>query len=805
MALNTARITGRVPLSDDSIPDIAAVRFTLTGFDTEAGDDATIPPFPIDAAIDNSTGEIDVNLWRNAVGVRETQYKVSVVITRRFAPDLALPLGNITIPSTGSYDLNDLLPIDPSTPANPTVQELIDAVEADVAELTSRVDALAVASGTGFPYYASTAAGIADTDNGDVFSVSEGDALSLYQNVSDVATLLGRLSYAAPGPKHFGAVGNGVADDTAAFTSWISYLDAQKVPGHIPDGTYLVTYVINRALNNSLRITASPNAVIKGTLTLEEFGGDDTTTSFEVTDFTFGPGGIRAAIVSGGVATQIDEGIDFTVAGQTLDLSAGSSPYGDVATGDTLRVVSADPVMEFGPDTEYGATFTMEGGTIDNSQRGFVPTTASGSGLLLVNFDRYTIDGVTFDGGEDYEQNQANGYADSGLTTNNCNQGVVTNSTFIAQSDLGYYLTGGADPGASDNTITHSVFGNWFLKCFTGGKAERQVFAHSVYGNTFDQCRNGWLVAGVASGSLGGGRAHIYSNTFYRSGRRSIDVRRSFDVNIYDNHIIDPGYELDGETAEVGNWSIDVAGTRVGMVHNNIIEMKDLTRANQTGMRIREDTEGDTLQSDRIHVHNNYMEGLNVGIDENDTGTGNIYRENDIRNTTTEISVPSGRRWHYRRSNVEYEGIGSTLFKDEWTPEFSFNGGSITLSSESVFGIYERTGDIVRAWFRCQATITHSETTAELQIENLPFTAYDSPNIDGGGSLTLVSRVGLPSGAVHLVPVVVNNTTNIQLQGMSYGAGTASSGRVTAAQVTSGNIVRVDGFICYAVEPEAQN
>ena len=141
-ALTTPQIVGRIALPDDANPTNAVIRFTMTGFDTDDGADVVVVNVPVDAPID-AGGDIDVDLWPNPSGIRATLYAVQYVQRRADARDIEINLGRIEVPAgAGPYNLNDLLPIDPNSPANPSIQQMIDELRArDDQEEAARISA----------------------------------------------------------------------------------------------------------------------------------------------------------------------------------------------------------------------------------------------------------------------------------------------------------------------------------------------------------------------------------------------------------------------------------------------------------------------------------------------------------------------------------------------------------------------------------------------------------------------------------------------------------------------------------------
>ena len=140
-ALDGTQITGRISLPNNVSPANAIVRFTLSGFDTDAASDITVVQRPVDATID-ANGDIDVNLWGNVRGAR-TRYYIVAVIIRDADKIYDIPLGQISVPDSASaLDLNDLLPIAPPTGA--TVSDYIAQLAASVA--STAADAVSTAA-----------------------------------------------------------------------------------------------------------------------------------------------------------------------------------------------------------------------------------------------------------------------------------------------------------------------------------------------------------------------------------------------------------------------------------------------------------------------------------------------------------------------------------------------------------------------------------------------------------------------------------------------------------------------------------
>ena len=135
MTVNTINIVGQV-LPPTGVPDARSrVFFVMTGYDTDADDDAVIYPVPGKDDEDGfpiaADGKIDVDLWPNQEGERNTLYRVEVQVHQLNRP-VRVPIASISVPNTGGpYNLNDLLGVEP--PPDATVDEYIAELAAAAA------------------------------------------------------------------------------------------------------------------------------------------------------------------------------------------------------------------------------------------------------------------------------------------------------------------------------------------------------------------------------------------------------------------------------------------------------------------------------------------------------------------------------------------------------------------------------------------------------------------------------------------------------------------------------------------------
>lgn len=605
-------------------------------------------------------------------------------------------------------------------------------------------------------------------------------------------------------PYDFGAIGNGIADDTDAINSLILQADISKTSVYFPKGTFYVTHVRNRTLENSLKVTCHPEARFVGAPTLVTVAGTGANTSYTVTEFPKAVAGYTVALISGGVVTGWTEGVQFTTTGTTVDWSVGSAPHGPLSIGDTIRIVSAGPMIELGQNSSTARNrIYWRGGYFDNSQRGFVPTRASGSALTIREFGFAEVLGMEAKAADDWQSAQAAGVGDSGLTILNCDNYVVQGNKFVGQPDLGLYLSGGASTGPEDDGNGSLVSGNSFIGCETGGKAERQTQDSIISNNNFVECRVCFLPAGLAS-SVGGGTATFSNNRAVRCGRL-VDLRKVRNVVVVNNTIEDWGYNSDGVTAISSPVAIDLAGVEVGRVSGNIIRQTNWPQGSAVGIRLRAETTNTTVQTSQVVVEHNTVIGAATSFNETGSGVGNVWRENTTSGEATAVSVPSTRRWHYRKSNVEFEGIGTTPFEGPWTPEFRIGGTAPPMTITTQYGRYSRSGNVVEFECLLQVNPTFTPSGGQLRIYGLPFQALSTANNKGAGVLNGHAGLTYPAGVATVHAQIPNATslanTFIRLNGVGSGIG----GLLTDAQIVSGAGFRVDIHGSYAVEPETQN
>lgn len=112
MTLTTSVITGRCPFPDDTVPDVASLRFVLSGVDTQGADVL----HPAERVVELVAGAIPAgfDLWKNTLGDKLTHYEVFLKVVYQdpfgvMTQAREYRLGTIQIGSETTYQLADLL------------------------------------------------------------------------------------------------------------------------------------------------------------------------------------------------------------------------------------------------------------------------------------------------------------------------------------------------------------------------------------------------------------------------------------------------------------------------------------------------------------------------------------------------------------------------------------------------------------------------------------------------------------------------------------------------------------------------
>jgi hypothetical protein len=157
--------------------------------------------------------------------------------------------------------------------------------------------------------------------------------------------------------KDFGAVGDGVADDTTAVGEWLDHLIANNVVGHVPDGTFLVDY-ISKAANAGLKIFG--HGTIKAT-------GSNRVNMIRLT-------AVRGRVEIDGLTFDASDTVARGL--EIQNTSSTSSTLGSVYIGPKTRIINA---KNNAPDTNTAIGLYVYGGFSDVTFEGEINTVDSTS------------------------------------------------------------------------------------------------------------------------------------------------------------------------------------------------------------------------------------------------------------------------------------------------------------------------------------------------------------------------------------------------------------------------------------------
>jgi parallel beta-helix repeat protein len=399
--------------------------------------------------------------------------------------------------------------------------------------------------------------------------------------------------------KDFGAVGNGVTDDTEEIQAAIDAVSAAPLGGilHFPDGTYLV-----------------------GTLTV----GPSVT--------LLGAGATLKAKTGSNSIIRITGNKDITISGfifDALNLTLAGLPAQDAGSGACCIYsrTGVDP-----------ANVTISGNRFINIP---MPATAiQGYHAVLLNGANCTVDNnyvdqsdgdaLNFNGGVAFvSNNHVRNSTDGGIAFNNGARGVI-NSNYLFKCNLG--VGAGPEGSTTDPQLYHSILvtNNVFDSCEWGVNFGWFAYAgrtaptnFTVDSNVFQNCKtHGFRYDGHTANFDANGV--ISNNVFYRGGSNAYNGTASTDST--DITLINcAGTVISGNTISEniasstrraiviqGCSRIDVTGNAINSItlgYNSGIKVTDAVYGNLSGNNIRNTGVGIEIDGsgggNRIHVEGN--------------------------------------------------------------------------------------------------------------------------------------------------------------------------------------------------------
>uniref|UniRef100_A4WTE6 Uncharacterized protein n=1 Tax=Cereibacter sphaeroides (strain ATCC 17025 / ATH 2.4.3) TaxID=349102 RepID=A4WTE6_CERS5 len=213
MTLTTTRITGTVDLPDGATPQMSRVRFVLSKWDKNGANIFVPGPVEVQVASDGTiTADLQTTTTLSGGALYEVTLLYYAAATRA---QVAQTLGRIAVPAAGPVTLSSLLAVPAPVPNVPDAlaqtlaaaaiaqQAVIDAPAAiqaarDAERAQGIAEAARDAATVNAAVYASTAAGLAATTDGQQFQVVSGDEIIRYTRTnSTMATEVARYPSAS--------------------------------------------------------------------------------------------------------------------------------------------------------------------------------------------------------------------------------------------------------------------------------------------------------------------------------------------------------------------------------------------------------------------------------------------------------------------------------------------------------------------------------------------------------------------------------------------------------------------------------
>lgn len=406
--------------------------------------------------------------------------------------------------------------------------------------------------------------------------------------------------------KDFGAVGDGVTDDTSAIQAAFLAASSASREIYFPSGTYFLntwsTYTFDGsthraavfiATNNTVSVRCSKNAVIK--------------------------------------------------AGAGL---SGASPGAVFWFRSQSGALAADGQVSW------------SGGYFDLSS---LPTNTTG--VTGIRFEQklkeVRVDGVTFDHGVQTAvgSNIGVGGGDESILIVEPEFASVTNCSFLGAPDIGIYLSGnsnviGGIPSDSPRYGRRAIVsGCYFYRCSNGIASKRYFKKTIISNNHFFECAGGVLLGTTDSLVGNNGRQLIVSNNYFnkmQGGALRIDNTES--AIITGNEIVDYRRWISDGTTETqvtsGNvgGSVDLAGSTQCTVTGNVIGFKEwipVSTANKfsTGISFKELNGVGTTNS---IVTGNVIAGCYMPVSFSNLSSGNIIGDNKLVTNTVASQFGTG-------------------------------------------------------------------------------------------------------------------------------------------------------------------
>lgn len=325
--------------------------------------------------------------------------------------------------------------------------------------------------------------------------------------------------------KDFGAIGDGVANDTAALRAAFKSTTVTGKTLYIPSGVYMVHDMIGVSITSNSKdigIFCDPGTVIKA--------ANGFPIGIKLINFLAPDPNPNNPDVAKNIANISLKWVGGTIDGRNMPKGGveGKAPDG----------------------------LTVGGG------KGHINNVEINNLKIILNDTRETL------------------AADSCLMIN-ANDIHITNCIFQGAVDCGMYLSGDA---TQTNGVRCYVSGNTFLECGSGLVSKRSYQYHIITGNFFENCGNGCVVGGGADKEKLPGRKAIIANNILKNVNRGLELRVSDNSIITGNRIED--YGITDETTST-EGAILITGSNNCIVSNNITTFSGEYTPNPASVAVR--------------------------------------------------------------------------------------------------------------------------------------------------------------------------------------------------------------------------
>jgi len=507
----------------------------------------------------------------------------------------------------------------------------------------------------------------------------------------------------------------------------------------------------------------------------------------------------------GGLKLVVPRGTYLMSSTATLSWTGNVQIEADVEAVFKHNTNLGDQLIGFSDPVSNGQySFTLDGGTFDNSEGMFGVAVASNSCIGLTRGKNVRIWGAYFKGAT--TKALASQTTDSGISMVTVKNVDIQHCVFENQGDLGVYMSGGGLQGGGDDGGEVIITNNVFVGCGVAVGVKRQLPRCIIANNAIDGCFQGisLLEASLSPAIDPGRQCLITGNIIRKSTCNAICIHAgAVDTSdgsgtgitsgsrtiISNNLILDFGYLEDGTTAYNGSTAfggtisgIAIQGASQCFIHGNMIALEDwVNGGNGTTNHKAIFIDKFTLNSvnyapDKTIVSDNYIVNVNKGIVGNHATVGpTIATGNVFTNVTTKTTF------------LNASSISEEL--DSGNGIRGFTGASSTetwrFSAAGIFAIRFRT-------FLDSVGFTKiSRTGAELDFGTVTAAAKTK-------DLTVsVPGITLTNGEAKVTP----QASDLVPAGISYWAFVSANGVVTIRAInhTSSDIVIPSGsFLVYA-------